>query len=46
MVKKLLFTHFDANIYQNFKEKKKAWVPAKKIFNNVIMATDYLQIEV
>ena len=46
MVKKLLLTHFDANIYKNFKEREKAWVFAKKIFNNVIMATDSLQIEV
>lgn len=46
MVKKLVLTHFDANIYQSFKEREKAWVDAKEIFNNVIMATDGLQIEV
>jgi ribonuclease BN (tRNA processing enzyme) len=46
MVKKLVLTHFDANIYRDFKEREKAWAHAKKIFSNVIMTTDGLQIEV
>jgi ribonuclease BN (tRNA processing enzyme) len=45
-VKKLVLTHFDANIYQTLKEREQAWAHAKKIFSNVVIATDGVQIEV
>ena len=44
--KKLVLTHFDANIYQGLKEREQALTYAKKIFRNVIIATDGGQIEV
>lgn len=46
MVKKLVLTHFDANIYRSLKEREQAWAHAKKKFSNVIIATDGTQIGV
>ncbi|MCG2717858.1 MAG: MBL fold metallo-hydrolase [Nanoarchaeota archaeon] len=44
--KKLVLTHFDANIYRSLEEREHAWAHAKKIFDNVIIATNGGQIEV
>ena len=45
-VKKLVLTHFDANVYRSLKERKQALEHAKKLFSNVVIATDGVQIEV
>lgn len=44
-VKKLILTHFDANIYQKLKERKEAEKIAKTIFKNTTAAFDGMEIK-
>lgn len=43
--RKLILTHFDAEIYQSLNERKGAQVVARKIFKNTIVAKDGLTVE-
>ena len=43
-VKKLVLTHFDANIYKNLKDRKKSEKKAKQIFKNSKVAYDGLKL--
>ncbi|MDI6591783.1 MAG: ribonuclease Z, partial [Patescibacteria group bacterium] len=43
--KKLILTHFDANIYRSLKERKEAEKIAQKIFKKTISAFDDLKID-
>lgn len=45
-VKRLVLTHFDANIYRTLKERKNAQKIAKTIFKNTISAVDNMKIEI
>lgn len=45
-VKKMALTHFDASIYQTFKERKLAEKQAKKIFSNTFGAIDNMEVGV
>jgi len=45
-VKKLVLTHFDANIYRTLKERKEAQKIAKTIFKNTTSAIDGMKIEI
>ena len=45
-VKKLVLTHFDANIYRTLKERKEAQKIAKTIFKNTISAVDNMKVEI
>ena len=45
-VKKLVLTHFDANIYRTLKERKEAQKIARTIFKNTISAIDDMKIEI
>lgn len=45
-VKKVVLTHFDANIYQTLEERKEAQKIAKTIFKNTISAIDDMKIEI
>ncbi len=38
--KKMILTHFDANIYDSVKKRRKAYVIAKKAFKNIYAAED------
>lgn len=44
-VKKLILTHFDANIYKSLSERKETERIVRKIFKNTIAAIDGLEIE-
>lgn len=43
-VKKMVLIHFDAAIYNNFKERSQAEIQARKVFKNTFAAKDGLQI--
>ena len=45
-VKKLVLTHFDANIYQTPEDRNLAQQKAKKIFNNTFAAIDDMEIKI
>lgn len=45
-VKTLILTHFNADLYRSLRDREEARLYAKKIFDNVIVANDNLQIEV
>lgn len=45
-VKKLVLTHFDANVYRTMKERKEAERNAKRIFKNTIGAVDGMELKV
>lgn len=44
--KKLVLTHFDANIYKTLQNREQAQEEAKKIFNNTLSAFDDIEIEI
>lgn len=45
-VKKLILTHFNANLYRTLKERKEAQKVARTIFKNTISAIDDMEIKI